>query len=123
MIETNETDLVFSFPDVDEEAKLRAYFCPVDSPGQLIRIEAATGAPLRLAAEGRFVMYLQPNPAHRDCRYGRLLDYPFALLLSVGGKNAITGVPSETLDRCPQNYFSSPPQGAIDGYFHDGQVH
>jgi hypothetical protein len=44
-------------------------------------------------------------------------------LISVGGKNAITGVPSTTLDRSPQNYFTSPPQGGIDGYFRDGRIH
>jgi hypothetical protein len=41
----------------------------------------------------------------------------------VGGTNAITGVPSTTLGRSPQNYFTSPPQGGIDGYYHDGRVH
>jgi hypothetical protein len=122
MVETNETDLVFAFPDVDEEAILRVHFCPADSSGQRIRIEAAPGAPVRLAPEGPFVVYLQPNPAHRDCLY-RSLRYPFALLVSVGGKNAITGVPSRTLDRSPQNYFTSPPQGGIDGYFRDGRVY
>src|SRR5262249_44465838 len=49
--------------------------------------------------------------------------YPFALLASVAGKNAITGVHSTMLDRNPQNYFTSPPQGGIDGYFRDGRVH
>jgi hypothetical protein len=122
MVAINETDLVFAFPDVDEEAILRVHFCPADSPGQRIRIESAPGAPVRLAAEGPFVMYLQPNLASRDCLY-HSLRYPFALLVSIGGKNAITGVPSRTLDRSPQNYFTSPPQGGIDGYFHEGRVH
>jgi hypothetical protein len=122
MVEINETDLVFAFPGVDEEAILRVHFSPVDSPGQRIRIEAGPGAPIRLAGEGPFVMYLQSNLAPRGCLY-QSLRYPFALLVSVGGKNAITGVPSVTLDRSPQNYFSSPPQGGIDGYFRDGRVH
>src|SRR5262249_49773895 len=30
---------------------------------------------------------------------------------------------ASTLVRSPQNYFSTPPQGGIDGYFLDGQVH
>src|SRR5262245_9819134 len=125
MIEITETDLVFAFPDVDEEAILRIHFCPTDSPGQRIGIEGNPGSPARLKAEGPLVMYLQPNHARRDCMYHSLrpLRYPFALLVSVGGKNAITGVPSATLDRSPQNYFSSPPQGGIDGYFCDGRVH
>src|SRR5262245_44874303 len=105
MVEINQTDLVFAFPDIDEEAILRIRFCPTDSPGERIRIiQAKEEAPLRLAAEGTFVMYLQPK-------------YPFAVLLSVGGKNAITGMPSTTLERTPQNYFTCPPQGGIDGYF------
>jgi hypothetical protein len=111
MIEINETDLVFAFPDVDKEAILGVHFCPADSPGQRIRIGAAPGAPVRLAAEGPFVLYLQPN------------RYAFALLVSVGGKNTVTGVLSRALGRSPQNYFTSPPQGGIDGYFRDGQVH
>jgi hypothetical protein len=122
MVEINETDLVFAFPDVDEEAMLRVHFCLAESPGQRIRIEAEPGSAIRPAAEGPFVMYLQPNLARRDC-LDRSLRYPFALLVSVGGKNAITGVPSTTLDRSPQNYFSSPPQGGIDGYFRAGGVH
>jgi hypothetical protein len=122
MIEINETDLVFAFPDVDEEAILRVHFCPTDAPGHPIRIEIGPGETVRLAAEDPFVMYLQPNVARRDCLY-RSLRYPFAVLVSVGGKNAITGVPSATLDRSPQNYFTSPPQGGIDGYFRDGRVH
>jgi hypothetical protein len=40
----------------------------------------------------------------------------------VGGKNAITGVPAATLERSPQNYFSSPPQGGIDGFYRNGRV-
>jgi hypothetical protein len=125
MVEINETDLVLSFPDVDEEAILRVRFCPTDSPGQRIRIEASPGSPIRLAAERRFVMYLQPNDARRDCMYHSLrpLRYRFALLVTVDGKNAITGGHSGTLDRSPQNYFTSPPQGGIDGYFRDGRVH
>jgi hypothetical protein len=125
MLEVNETDLVFAFPDVDEEAILRVHCCPTDSPGQRIGIGGNTGSSLRLAADGPFVMSLQPNHARRDCMYRslRTLRYPFALLVSVGGKNAITGVPSVTLDRSPQNYFTSPPQGGIDGYFREARVH
>src|SRR5262249_45996201 len=98
------------------------HFCSTDSLSQRIGVEGNPGSPLRLAGAGPFVMYLQPNHARRDCMY-RSLRYPFALLVLVGGKNAITGVPSMTLDRSPQNYFTSPPQGGIDGYFRDGRVH
>src|SRR5262245_46547811 len=107
MIDVNETDLVFAFPDVDEEAILRVHFCPTGSPSQRIGITGSLGSALRLGADGPIVMYLQPNDARRDCKYQsfRPLRYPFALLVSMGGKNAITGVPSATLDRSPQNYF------------------
>jgi hypothetical protein len=121
MLDINDTDLVFAFPDVDDEAILRVHFCPADSPDQRIRLECGPNGSIRLASEGSFVMCLQPNYAHRDCLY-RSLRYPFALVVSVGGKNAITGVPSMTLDRSPQNYFVSPPQVGIDGYFCEGRV-
>jgi hypothetical protein len=121
MLEITETDLVFAFPDVDDEAILRIHFCLADSPDQRIRIQKTSGAELRLAAEGPFVMYLQPGIARFDCLY-RTLRYPFALVVSVGGKNAITGEPGQTLVRSPQNYFTSPPQGGIDGYFRARQV-
>jgi hypothetical protein len=122
MLEINETDLVFAFPDVDTEAELRIHFCPVDSPEKRIHIETLPGATVRLAAKGQFVMYLQPEFARRERLY-RAVRYPFALLASVGGKNAITGEPSTTLLRSPQNYFTTPPQGGIDGYFRGGRVH
>jgi hypothetical protein len=122
MLKVNEKELVFGFPAVDEEAVLRVHFCPADSPGRRMSIETPPGAPLRLAAEGAFVTYLQPGVARRDCLYG-VLRYPFAVLLSIGGTNAITGEPSMTLVRSPQNYFTAPPPGAIDGYFRDGRVY
>src|SRR6516165_171020 len=106
MVEINEANLVFAFPDVDDEALLRVHFCPADSPEQRIRIEGSSEAPFRLVAETTFVVCLQPNAAHRDCLY-RSLRYSFALLVSVGGKNAITGAPCGTLNRSPQNYFTS----------------
>jgi hypothetical protein len=121
MVEINATDLVFSFPEVDEEAMLRIHFCLADSPEQRIPIEGSLCGGVRLAAEGRFVMYLLPEFARRDRLY-RAARYPFAVLVSVGGRNAITGEPSSTLIRSPQNYFTTPPQGGIDGYFRSGQV-
>src|SRR5262249_5295192 len=59
-----------------------------------------------------------------DFRYTSGVRYPFAVLLSVGGINALTGDRSTAaLVRSPQNYFASPPQGGIDGYFLGGQVY
>jgi hypothetical protein len=68
-------------------------------------------------------MYLQPNGLRRGRLNGSGVRYPFALLVSVRGRNAITGGVTTTLARSPQNYFSTPPQGGIDGYFLDGQVY
>src|SRR4051812_13996975 len=110
MVEIDETDLIFAFPAVDEEAVLRVHFRLVDSLEQRIAIEADRGAPVRLRGEGPFLIYLQPTRALRDCK-SLSLRYPFALLVSVGGKTAIPGVRSTPLDRTPQNYFPSPPQG------------
>src|SRR5438309_1022444 len=122
MIEVNETELTFSFPEGDKEAILRIHFCPSGSRKERARIQGSPGGGFRLAMEGRFVMYLLPELAQRDRLY-RAARYPFALLVSVGGKNAITGEVSTTLSRSPQNYFTTPPQGGIDGHFVRGRVH
>src|SRR6476660_9145877 len=96
MLDIKETELVFAFPEVDEEAILRIYFCLTDSPKERICIEGNSGSPLRLAKEGLFLMYLLPENARRDNPYYsiRPLHYPFAVLITVGGNNAITGLPS-----------------------------
>lgn len=109
MLEINDTELVFSFPDVDDKAILRIHFSPADSPDDWLSLRQRSDATLQFEMEIPFVMYLQPN-------------YPVALLVSVGGKNAITGEPSSNLQRSPQNYFTSPPQGGVDGYFRNGRV-
>ena len=117
MVEVTDSDLVFSFLEVDEEAILRVHFCGVDPPNECIRIRGSAREGVWLATVGRFVLYLQPGLNQPGGRY------PFALLVSVRGRNAITGEVATTLVRNPQNYFSAPPQGGIDGYFLDGQVH
>jgi hypothetical protein len=122
VLEVNETELVFAFPEVDEEAVPRVQFCPAKSPERRMGIETRREATLRLAAEGAFVIHLQPGVARRDCPY-HMLRYPFAMLITVSGKNAITGEPSMKLIRSPQNYFTTPPEGGIDGYVRGGQVH
>ena len=68
-------------------------------------------------------MHLRPGLANKDFRYPEGMLYPFAVLLSVGGKNALSGDFTQTLRRSPQNYFASPPQGGIDGYLEGDQVH
>src|SRR5262245_8198464 len=123
MAEITDTELVFSFPDVDDEAILRIHFCGAALPKERIRIQGSVGEGIRLATVGRFVMHLQPNVLRRDRLYRSGVRYPFAMLVSVRGRNTITGEVTTTLTRSPQNYFSTPPQGGIDGYFLDGQVY
>src|SRR5262245_47339419 len=125
MIEVTETELVVSFPEVDDGAVLRLHFCGADRPDERIPIEDSASDGIRLASVGRFVMYLQPNVLFRDPfdRYRSGVRYPFALLAAVRGRNVITGEFAPGLVRSPQNYFSTPPQGGLDGYFLDGHVH
>jgi hypothetical protein len=78
-----------------------------------------------LQGNGALVMHLRPKIAFKEFWYGsgaKKIRYPFAVLLAVGGRNALLGKPSNSLIRSPQNYFVSPPQGGIDGYFVGGRV-
>jgi hypothetical protein len=121
MVKVTNTELVFTFPEVDKDATLRVHFRRVDSPTEPIGIMGSASAGVRLeAAAGRFIMYLQPGEIGS---HG--IRYPFAILVSIAGRNAITGVreAASALDRTPQNYVSTSPQGGIDGYFQDGQVY
>jgi hypothetical protein len=123
MVEVNENELVFSFPDVNDGAVLRVHFRGAVSPEARVRILLPpVDGGLLLAAYCRVVMHLRPNDVGEDFRYPSGVRYPFAVLLSVGGINALTGEPSSALVRSPQNYFATPPQGGIDGYLVGGQV-
>jgi hypothetical protein len=115
MVEIEDTELAFFFPDVDEDAILRVHFCGPGACEERIKIQDSDCGIIRLATVGRFVMHLRPSALSRAHLY-RPAWYPFAMLVSVGGKNAITGEGSTTLARNPQNYFITPPQGGIDGY-------
>jgi hypothetical protein len=99
-----------------------ASISPSGLPDERICIETSTAGGVRLAGQGRLVMHLRPEFPRRDHLH-RAARYPFALLVSVGGMNAITGEPSATLARSPQNYFTTPPQGGIDGFFRNGNVY
>jgi hypothetical protein len=124
MIEISDNELVFSFQDVDERAVLHVYFRTAVQPEETVRIiQQPDGGGALLANQGRVVMHLRPKLVVKDLRYPSGVRYPFAVLVTVGGRNALTGDISRTLLRSPQNYFASPPQGGIDGYFVDGQVY
>jgi hypothetical protein len=117
-------DLLFSFPIVDRFAVLRIQFCrhgtkeqlPVDRAGDDFSVE--TSAPVDI--------HLRPELVDKDrsIRWDRKADlyYPFAVMLMVRGINALTGTRISELRSQPQNYFVTPPQGAIDGYFVNGEV-
>ncbi len=124
MVNINGNELVFAFPDVDGE--MRVHFRRADLPGEVIPlIQEPAGEGFRLAAFGRAVMHLRPRVVDHQSSYGtemQTMRYPFAVLVMMGGLNALTGEPTNSLIRSPQNYFASPPQGGIDGYFVQGEV-
>jgi hypothetical protein len=127
MVEVLTTELVFSFPEVDASAELRIHFQHAASPGRPIPIaRQSVPTEFRFACAGRMTMQLRPKVVGQRSWPGwptETLRFPFAIIASVGGLNALTGDRSNTLVRAPQNYFVSPPQGGIDGYFVGNSVH
>jgi len=122
MIEVGNTEIVFSFPDEDEGAILRVHFCLTEMPEAKIPICRSANL-VQFGTAGRIVIHLRPHLLYGKTYGDRgVSSYPFAVLVSVDGRNAITGDYSATLVRSPQNYFASPPQGGIDGYFTEGRV-
>jgi hypothetical protein len=126
MTEIRDNNLVFAFPAVNPSAELRIHYRRADASQALVPLvsEPIDGAFL-LAGQGPLVMHLRPKVAFEESWYGsgtQKVRYPFAILLTVGGVNALTGERSSLLVRSPQNYFVSPPQGGIDGYFVGGRV-
>jgi hypothetical protein len=115
-------NLSFPFPMWTRRPYCASIFFGPDSPEERIPIREAPGGHIRLAMVGRFVMCLRPNVVRRDRLY-RQARYPFAMLVSVGGRNAITSEVSTNLIRSPQNYFATPSQGGIDGYYVGGRVY
>ncbi len=120
MLEVKDTELMISFPEVNDNAVLRIHFRSPESPEDQVSIlQHESENRLMLDTVGPVVMHLRPSfnetgPGSR---------YPFVILLSFDGRNVLTDKRSTTLIRNPQNYFSTPPQGGIDGYFRDGKVH
>jgi hypothetical protein len=117
MIAVKKNNLVFAFPEVNPAAELCIHFSPRDGSDEPVPI---VGQPdedgFVLQGQGALVMHLRPRMVREK------VWFPFALLLTVGGRNALTGEQSNLLNRSPQNYFASPPQGGIDGYFVGGRV-
>lgn len=126
MVEVKNNHLVFAFPEVNSAAELRIHFRrDDDSEEPVAMVSQPDDDGLMLEGRGALVMHLRPKIAFEESWYGtgaRKVRFPFAVLLTVGGRNALTGERSASLNRTPQNYFASPPQGGIDGYFVDGRV-
>lgn len=126
MVDVKNNNLVFAFPDVNPVAELCIHFRRDDGSEEPVPI---VGQPhddgFMLQGQGTLVMHLRPKIAFEEFWYGtgaKKIRFPFAVLLTVGGRNALTGEESNLLTRSPQNYFASPPQGGIDGYFVAGKV-
>jgi hypothetical protein len=121
-----EHNLVFAFPDVNPAAELGIHFRRNDgSEEPVLVIDEPVDGGYMLQGQGTLEMHLRPKIAFEEHWYGsepKQVRFPFAVLLAVAGRNALTGEPSNSLIRSPQNYFASPPQGAIDGYFVGGRV-
>jgi len=123
MIEMSGNELVFVFPEVSAWAELRVHFRLAHASQEPVHIlERPTDNDFLLSAHGPLVMHMRPKVKFEEVWYGRTIRYPFAVLLTVDGLNALTGEPSSSLVRSPQNYFVTPPQGGIDGYFAGGKV-
>jgi hypothetical protein len=126
MFHIDDNELVFAFPEVNASAELRVSFRRADQPKEWVSFSDPIDGGIAVAAGGRLVMHLRPKDVHQESSYRtgtQTIRYPFAVLVTVAGLNALTGEPSTSLSRTPQNYFASPPQGGIDGYFVRGVVH
>lgn len=126
MVEVKNNNLVFAFPEVNAAAELCVHFRRHEGSEEPVPIVSQhDGDGLMLQAQGALVMRLRPKIAFEEFWYetgAKKVRFPFAVLLTVGGRNALTGEQSSSLARSPQNYFASPPQGGVDGYFVGGSV-
>jgi hypothetical protein len=126
MAEIKDNNLIFAFPEVNPAAELSIHFRRVNGTEEPVPIVIQPEDDgFMLQGHGALVMHLRPKIAVEGFLSGPRasnLRFPFAVLLTVGGRNALTGAQSDSLIRSPQNYFATPPQGAIDGYLVDDKV-
>ncbi len=138
MIDLLNDTLVFDFPVVHSEARLRISFprtlrIPDDGrkyplpPGlgefPVRRVDEYVGSlPPQWAAKGGVLipmfqseaMWILFRPCHPPCRASA---YPFAIRIEAGGVDAITGATSRRgLSPGPQNYIVAPRQPWLDGF-------
>jgi hypothetical protein len=126
MIDVKKNNLVFAFPEINSAAELSIHFRRDDGSEEPVPIVSHHDDDgFMLQGQGALVLHLRPKVAFEESWYGtgaKKIRFPFAVLLTVGGRNALTGEQSSSLIRSPQNYFATPPQGGIDGYFVGGRV-
>jgi hypothetical protein len=118
VIELVEHEILISFPEL-ENAELRIHFRNAARPNEIVPMVRGSDGIFRLEGEEEVVMRLLPKylPWQSNVRH------PFAIIGTMGGVNILTGDDQNTiLRRSPQNYISTPPQGAIDGGVLDGRV-
>ena len=130
MIEVQQAQLVFSFPEVHHQAHLKVTFVRtlrIPDDGRDYPLPAGLGHfPIRHVDD-----YGQNVPAAWRERGGVMFpmfqsealwlkfdsDYPFALKVAAGKINAASGEPWRTgLHRDPQDYLVIPDQPWLDGY-------
>jgi len=100
--------LFFRFRELGENAKLAITFRLAEAPQGVARlVPSATGDGFMFEALGRVSLHLTS-------------ELPFAVLATIEGKNVLTGDDRASSLLRPQNYFATPPQRVIEGYF-DGQ--
>lgn len=138
MIELEHSSLLFSFPDVHPEARLRITFkrtlrVPDDDTGYPLppslgdfpmrhADDFADKLPRKWIDRGGVILPMYQSEAmwidfRSSWIRGRDTEYPFAIKIATGKINAVSGEQwSDGLREKPQNYVVVPEQPWIDGY-------
>ncbi|MCX5661796.1 MAG: hypothetical protein NTW19_19120 [Planctomycetota bacterium] len=103
-------------------AALSLHFEADDQPRKRVPIVPTSANEGRVRIGRPVALHLRPHVVAAHHAFPSGVRHPFAILLSVNGCNALTGEPASELGQQPQNYFVSPPQGAIDGYWSAGKL-
>ncbi|HEX6308154.1 MAG TPA: hypothetical protein VFZ69_08205 [Longimicrobiales bacterium] len=138
MVELKHDALVFSFPEVHRDAELRVEFLrtpriPEDDrvyavpavgrlPVRHVQEFAASASPAWVAREG-VMLPLYAGDALR-LSFASLWEYPFAVQVAVGRKDALSGRPwRDRLHYDPQNYLVVPDRQRLDGWSDASRLH